>query len=341
MIDSPSSSTSSFTAVAGSPRLTRPLDRIGLQLTMYCNLQCKMCSVWEVRKHGVPLELAKRLLADARELGARTFVPCGAENFMRKDFLDIVEYAHEIGYWYQAVVTNGTMITDAHIERLARCASVKLNISIDGPRDIHDELRGAGNYDAAVETARRCIANGIGVGLSGVILRETLPHLERLVDLAADLGIKELSYQPFQTEISGPHKDIARFSLRSQARDEIAARLATLRDYAARRNIWIYTEALFGAVPDYLAWGKRPIPPGGCALPSKFLLVDWRGDIYPCFFMSTEADRMGNVYRDRLRDVWHSLTHKQLQVLALAERCPGCLAACSDVESFEENAAGH
>jgi hypothetical protein len=26
--------------------------------------------------------------------------------------------------------------------------------------------------------------------------------------------------------------------------------------------------------------------------------------------------------------------HKQLQVLALTERCPGCLAACSDVETF-------
>ena len=68
------------------------------------------------------------------------------------------------------------------------------------------------------------------------------------------------------------------------------------------------------------------------------LLVDWRGDIFPCFFMWTEADRMGNVYRDRLKDVWHSLKHKQLQVLALTERCPGCLAACSDVQSFAESA---
>ena len=178
-----------------------------MQLTMYCNLQCKMCSVWEIRQHGVPLELAKRLLADAYELGTRTFVPFGAESFMRKDFLDIVEYAHQIGYWFQAIVTNGTMITDAHIERLARCPSVKLNISIDGPRDVHDELRGAGNYDAAVATARRCVANGIGVGLSGVILRETLPHLEKLVDLATDLGVKDVSYQPFQTEISGLHKE--------------------------------------------------------------------------------------------------------------------------------------
>jgi radical SAM protein with 4Fe4S-binding SPASM domain len=97
----------------------------------------------------------------------------------------------------------------------------------------------------------------------------------------------------------------------------------------------IFTESLFGVIPDYLAFGKRPIPPGGCYLPSKFLLVDFRGDVYPCFFMRSDADRMGNVATDRITDLWHSVHHMQLQTLALTERCPGCLAACSDVETFD------
>jgi len=325
---------SNFEVLAESQRLVRPLDRFSLQLTVYCNLKCKMCSVWEVRQHGVPLELAKQLLADAYSLGARTFVPCGAESFMRKDFLDVVEHAHALGYWHQAIVTNGTMISDESFERLARCPSVKLNISIDGPRDIHDELRGAGNFDKSVATARECVRRGIAVGFSGVILRETLPHVEALIDLAVDVGIKEVSYQPFQVEISGLHKDLARFSLRSAERDAIATALGRLRDYAAHRGIGIYTEAFFGEVPDYLVYGKRPIPSGGCALPSTMLMVDWRGDVYPCFFMTEKSDRMGNVYRERLNEIWHSRIHKQLQMLALSERCPGCLAACSDVRSF-------
>ncbi len=86
--------------------------------------KCKMCSVWEIREHGVPLDLAKKLLDDAYALGARTFVPCGAESFMRKDFLDLVEHAHALGYRTQDIVTNGTMITDAHLDRLEKCPSV-------------------------------------------------------------------------------------------------------------------------------------------------------------------------------------------------------------------------
>jgi MoaA/NifB/PqqE/SkfB family radical SAM enzyme len=295
-----------------------------------------MCSVWELREHGVPLDLARRILADAFALGARTFTPCGAESFMRKDFLDIVEHAHALGYTTQEVVTNGTMITDAHLERLAAAPSVQLHISIDGPRAVQDELRGEGVYDKCVSTATKALARGIRVGLSGVIMRETLPTLTHLVDLAVELGVGEVSYQPFQTEISGPDKDIPRFSLLAPQRAELIRALDQLTGYARARGVRIFTESLFPAIPPYLLEGRRPIPAGGCYLPSKFLLVDWRGDVYPCFFM--REDRMGNVHEDRLADIWRSPLQRQLNILALTERCPGCLAACSDVETANQAA---
>lgn len=327
-----------FLPVQPSKTLTRPLEQLAVELTVYCNLKCKMCSVWEIQEHGVPLDLAKTLLRDAYALGARTFVPCGAESFMRKDFLDIVEYAHALGYTTQEIVTNGTMITDAHLERLAKCPSVQLHVSIDGPREVQDELRGEGVYDKSVDLVRRALARGVRVGLSGVILRETLPHLTALVDLARSLGVTEVSFQPFQTEISGPEKDLHRFSLLKPQRAELISRLEALKAYAAERSVRIFTEALFGVIPDYLIEGKRPIPPGGCYLPSKFLLVNYKGEIFPCFFMRQDQDMMGSVYDTSLLDVWHGNHHKQLQVLALTERCPGCLAACSDVETFNQTA---
>jgi MoaA/NifB/PqqE/SkfB family radical SAM enzyme len=321
--------------------LTRNLDQLAVELTVYCNLQCKMCSVWELKQHGVPHDLARQLLTDAYALGARTFVPCGAESFMRKDFLDIVEHAHALGYTSQEVVTNGTMITDAHLERLSAAPSVQLHISIDGPQPIQDDLRGEGVYDKSVDTARRALSRGVRVGLSGVIMRETLATLTHLVDLAVELGVTEVSYQPFQTEISGPDKDIPRFSLmrpqnQASRRAELERRLDEVRAYASTRGVRIYTESLFPAIPAYLIEGKRPIPAGGCFLPSKFLLVDWHGDVFPCFFM--RQDKMGNVYTDRLGDIWHSPIQQQLNVLALTARCPGCLAACSDVETANQAA---
>lgn len=322
--------------LASHPALGRPLDELAIELTVYCNLECTMCSVWELKQHGVSFDLAEKLLRQARDLGAKTFTPCGAESFMRKDFLDIVALADELGYQQQDIVTNGTMITDAHLDRLEQLPSVQLHVSIDGPREIHDELRGEGNYDKAVTTVKKCIARGIRVGMSGVILKQSLSRLDHLVTLAADLGVPEVSFQPFQTEISGPDKDIPRFSLMRTPRATIVRELEKVAALAERLGVTLFTESLFSVIPDYLAFGKRPIPPGGCYLPSKFLLVDFRGDIYPCFFMRTDADRMGNVSEDEITDIWHSTHHTQLQTLALTERCPGCLAACSDVEAFDD-----
>ncbi len=323
-----------FEPIVPRSAMTHALDELAVELTVYCNLQCKMCSVWELREHGVPFELAKQLLRDARELGAHMFTPCGAESFMRKDFLDLVEYAQELGYRTQDIVTNGTMITAAHLDRLERCPSVYLHISIDGPEEIHDDLRGEGNYQKSVECARECVRRGIRVGLSSVLMRETIQRVHHIVDLAAELGIGEVSFQPFQEEISGAEKDIPRFSLLRTKKEVLAKQLDTLSAYAKERGVTIFTESMFGVIPDYLSTGKRPIPPGGCFLPSKFLLVDFRGDIYPCFFMRSDEDRMGNVYKDAIPDIWHGSHHNALQVLALGEQCPGCLAACSDVDSF-------
>jgi radical SAM protein with 4Fe4S-binding SPASM domain len=320
--------------LSAHPALSRTLDEIAIELTVYCNLKCVMCSVWELKEHGPAFEIARTILDNARSLGATKFTPCGAESFMRKDFLDLVEHAHAIGFLRQDIVTNGTMITDAHLDRLQKCPSVALHISIDGPRDLHDQLRGEGNYDKSVATAKKCVERGISVGLSGVILKESLDHLTHLVSLAAELGIPEVSFQPFQTEISGPEKDIPRFSLLRTPKKRIIEKLEQLAAHAQAKGVTIFTESMFGVIPDYLAFGKRPIPPGGCYLPSKFLLVDFRGDVYPCFFMRTDADRMGNVARDSILDIWHSAHHEELQTLALTERCPGCLAACSDVETF-------
>ncbi|CAN5653725.1 hypothetical protein BH09MYX1_BH09MYX1_55260 [soil metagenome] len=314
--------------------LTHALDELAVELTVYCNLKCKMCSVWELKEHGVPFDLAKKMLKQARDLGAHMFTPCGAESFMRKDFLDLVEYAHEIGYRTQDIVTNGTMITEANLDRLAKCPSVFLHISIDGPKEIHDDLRGEGNYDKSIACARECVRRGIRVGLSCVLMRETIDRAFHIVDMAAEIGIAEVSFQPFQEEISGPEKDLKRFSLLRTPKDVLKKQLESLSAHAKKTGVTIFTESMFGVIPDYLSTGKRPIPPGGCFLPSKFLLVDFRGDIYPCFFMRSDDDRMGNVYKDEITDIWHAPHHNRLQVLALAEQCPGCLAACSDVDGF-------
>jgi MoaA/NifB/PqqE/SkfB family radical SAM enzyme/glycosyltransferase involved in cell wall biosynthesis len=315
--------------------LSRPLDEIAIELTVYCNLKCEMCSVWELKKHGISNERAKLMLEEARSLGAKTFIPCGAESFMRKDFLEIVEFAHNLGYTRQEIVTNGLMLTDKIIERLSKIDSVYLHVSIDGPKFIHDRLRGEGSFDDLMVILEKLKAAGIKFGISAVIMRETLPFLRTIIDLAKLYEVEEISMQPFQFEISGTEKDTKRFSFLKENEPYLIHELGLVNDYAKARGIKLFTEALFHTIPDYLINHKRPIPPQGCHMPSRFVLIDHNGEMYPCFFMRDVS--MGNANKDSLKGVWHSMVHNKMQEIALTKTCPGCLAACSDIASFNES----
>jgi MoaA/NifB/PqqE/SkfB family radical SAM enzyme len=308
------------------------LDEIAIEVTVHCNLRCRMCAVWEGARHGPEGAMIRSLLTEARELGATSFVPCGAEPFMRPDFVDLLEHAQALGYRRVEVVTNG-LLAPRHLDRLAPLSAVQLHVSLDGPREVHDALRGEGVYDRAVAAAREARARGVALGLSGVLMRPTLAHIDHVLELAVELGLGEVSFQPFQPEIHGFGRDASEFLFAPDQRAEVVERIDALRERAATLGVRIYTDPILDEVPAYCFEGRRPIPPGGCFLPSRFVLVDVSGDLYPCFFMRDTV--MGNVGRgDRLSDVWHSEAHTALQMLALTSRCPGCLAACSDIATF-------
>jgi MoaA/NifB/PqqE/SkfB family radical SAM enzyme/glycosyltransferase involved in cell wall biosynthesis len=322
---------------ARSWALDRPLDEIAIELSLYCNLSCVMCGVWRGKRHGIPFELARETLRQARELGAMTFTPCGAEVFMRRDTPDLLEYAEEIGFQSIKVVTNSLALNEAKLDRLAAMRTVHLNVSVDGPPEVHDTLRGSGAFARAVRMLREIRAREIPVGLSAVLMRPTIDRVEGVLELALSLGIDEVSLQPYQPEIGGSEVDHDEFRFLPSDEAFLRQRLEEIIAFAGRLGVELYTEHLLDYVPAYLARGKRPIPDGGCFIPSRFLLIDYKGDVYPCFFMRRRA--IGNVFQTGLPDLWHSTAQRELNVMALDERCPGCLAACSDVDTYNALAA--
>lgn len=326
-----------FLARQPPPFRPHPLREIAIDLTSKCNLTCGMCSVWKGRRDGLPGARVAELLAEARDLGAETFTPCGAEVFMRKDTPALLEEAGRLGYRQIVVVTNG-MLLDRHVRQLSRIPGLMLHVSIDGPEEVHDRLRGAGSYRSALQGLRAAIDAGIPVGLQAVVMKPTLATLGHLVDLARVHGISGISVQPFQPEIAGPAADHSAWIFAEEDRARLGAALEALLEKARLAGVTVSTESLFGAFPPYLLDGRRPVPARGCHMPARFILIDNRGETFPCFFMRGRS--MGNVAGSlRLRDIWHGPLQRRMQGHGLAGTCPGCLASCSDVDSFDRLAA--
>jgi MoaA/NifB/PqqE/SkfB family radical SAM enzyme len=312
--------------------LDRPLEEIAIELTVFCNLSCTMCSVWRGKRHGISSELVREILRQARSLGADRLTPCGAETFMRRDSLDLFYFAQSIGFRSINIVTNGLLLTPAKLDRLEGLPIARLNVSIDGQRDVHESLRGRGTFDRAMRVLGQLQIRRLSFGLSTVLMRPTLDDVERVLEIAASFGVREVSLQPYQPEIAYEKIDHDKFGFAPSDEGMLKRRISEIGAFAEGLGISVYTQELLRYVPEYLVHGKRPIPEGGCFIPSRFLLIDVHGDVYPCFFMQEKA--IGNVHDTGLPELWHNDTQRALNRLALSERCPGCLAACSDVSTY-------
>lgn len=318
--------------------LERPLRELAVSLTTRCNLACKMCSVWKKREHGLDHKRILSLLEEARRLGAAVFTASGAEIFTREDTTDILSYAEHIGFQEISVVSNGTLLLENHrIDRLEKLNSLCITISLDGPREVHDELRGKGVYDKALESLQELRKRGITVSISSVIMRKTLDRLTEVVDLAVELDIPVISMQPYNRDTAGMEIDHTIFEFSPEEESTVRKKLKNLMGYAKLKNVRVYTASMMDFVPAYLARGIRPIPTGGCFVPTRLLVVDTSGNIYPCFMMQTRMKKksMGNVLEKPLHEIWHNEIHRELTLMGLNRKCPACFAACSDVESYD------
>jgi len=305
---------------------------IAIELTSRCNLHCKMCRFWKRRDKDVPYEKVLSLLSEAYELGARRFDPWGTELFMRDDILDILAYADRIGYCFINIVSNGILLNrPALLDGLAQIRSLVISVSLDGPETIHDELRGPGVFKQAVSSLRELGHRKVARGIASIIMRPTINHLDKIIDLAADLKIGTVSLQPFNRDFLEPGSDETLFDFRPYEKKMISKKVKYLLKYAKRKKVIIYTENMMKYTASYLASGINPIPPRGCQVPLKTLVVDIAGNTHPCFAISKN---MGNVNEMNLSSIWHGDIRREFAISAIQRKCPGCLRPCSDVEGY-------
>jgi radical SAM protein with 4Fe4S-binding SPASM domain len=142
--------------------------------------------------------------------------------------------------------------------------------------------------------------------------------------------------QPYSRETAGVDKDHSVFEFSVGEEKMIMKKLENLVRYAKSKKVSIYTANMMKWVPPYLTGRVRPIPPDGCFVPSKLLVVNTWGETFPCimFAKTVSARSMGNVYEKSLDRIWHNAIHRELTLMGLNKKCVGCLAACSDVGSY-------
>jgi radical SAM protein with 4Fe4S-binding SPASM domain len=160
--------------------------RVMFELTYECNFKCKHCYVPRAfqrryQKRQLKTKDVFKVLDQLKAAGCLYLGFTGGEPFMRKDILRILEYSRKLGF--QAIVyTNGSLLTDKIVNRLARLRLNKVDITLPGMTEsVFESITGkAGSHRAvfkAIEALRR---KNIPLGFKSCLLKQNTSEIEEI-----------------------------------------------------------------------------------------------------------------------------------------------------------------
>lgn len=293
----------------------RDLSLLVMHVSTRCDQTCAHCSIWrQGGKSGRELDVAAReaIIREAHSLGARTILFTGGEPLLCDHIERLARVSRELGLSVQ-IATNGLGLARA-AHWLAGIAH-DIYVSLDGPEDVHDELRGAGMYARLVAAAGVLTAMAVRPRLvaRSVISRRNAGVMDQTVAAARFAGFDAISFLPVDTTsdaFGGDPASRARHALGvpeiealRQGIDRLA-RTGALGAYVVedQRKLWEMARLLGEAAS--VAIAPR------CNAPEWSSVIEADGSVRPCFFQppipatalaTLREVREGAAYRESLR----------------------------------------
>ena len=297
-------------------------------LTERCNLHCRHCYQSGGQEDELTLAEKRALLDEIADMltgweachGIRfapSFTITGGEPLLSPDLFIVMDEIAAAGY-EQSLLTNGTLVTAETAARLAAVGVAGVQVSIEGPEEIHDAIRGAGSFAAAVAGVGYLLGSALQVTLNATLSRLNAHHLEGMLALAASLGVQRLGLTRLVPY--GQGRGISAEML-TQAE---ARRLYETAFAAARPGLQIVTgDPVAARLGESTGHDPDSVPCGGCAAGVSGLTIMADGTILPCRRLAVP---IGNVRIDSLREVW--ATSDVLARLRDKRQYGGKCAAC-------------
>lgn len=157
-----------------------------------CNLTCKHCYSISADK-DFPGELSTQevcaVMDDLKSCGVPVLILSGGEPLLRPDLYEIAARAKQMGF-YVGLSSNGTLIDEANIGRIAAVGFDYVGVSLDGIKDTHDKFRRmVGAYDRSLNAIRLCRDAGIKIGVRFTLTQHNQHDLPALLELMEREGV--------------------------------------------------------------------------------------------------------------------------------------------------------
>jgi MoaA/NifB/PqqE/SkfB family radical SAM enzyme len=309
-------------------------DHVYLVPTLRCDLRCPYCFQRDMPHSPETLDLEgwQNVIAQIRPFGS-TVVIMGGELFLYRPVMDLLRAVKEAGLPL-VIITNGTLLAKRADELLALGLD-GLYVSIDGPPEVHNAVRGhPRGYELATKGVAKILAGRgrsrrpyvqVFTTISGYTVGHLRRHAQDMMRLGVDrLVLNALVYFPpdevrAQAEalrvrfgadtLSCPAIDDAETP--NVDPDALRRELETIAAVVPRNRFAIDPPDLGRRPEVYVGAGTGPFRTRGCVSAYRDMWIYPTGDVSACVRMNELV--MGNVRSESLAAIWNGPTYRRFR----------------------------
>lgn len=256
-----------------SPAAPQPLWLLA-ELTYRCPLACVYCSNpldFAKREAELGTDDWKRVLREARALGAAQLGFSGGEPLARQDLAELVREARALGY-FTNLITSAIGLDEARLVALKEAGLDSVQVSFQAATpELNDRIGGARTFARKLEAARLVKRHDLPLTICVVLHRQNIHEIRRILELTVELGADYVELATTQY-----------YGWAKLNRDHLLPTHAQVRDAEAVSKEFQAAQQgrmrIFYVVPDYHeerpkacmnGWGNvfLTIAPDGAALP--------------------------------------------------------------------------
>jgi radical SAM protein with 4Fe4S-binding SPASM domain len=280
------------------------------EITLACDLKCNHCGsrAGTRRPDELSTEECLDVVAQLARLGVREVTIIGGEAYMRKDWLQIIRAIRSHGM-LPTMQSGGRSLDEKKIIAMKEAGLDGAGISIDGPRELHDRLRGVeGSYDAAMEALRLLKKHGLRSSVNTQIGAEVIPHLRSMMHDFIAIGAKNWQIQ--LTVAMGNAADNDDLLLQPYQILELHPLLADLYLEGKKHGFTLRPGNNIGYFGPYEhLWrgdGREDLHWNGCNAGQNTMGIEADGKIKGCPSLPSNGYTGGNVRDMSIEDIWNT-----------------------------------
>ncbi|TXL17985.1 heme d1 biosynthesis radical SAM protein NirJ [Methylococcaceae bacterium HT3] len=307
-----------------------------------CNLTCKHCYTTsaDINFPGeLSTEAIYNIMDDLKAYKVPVLILSGGEPLLHPDIFKISQRAKDMDF-YVALSSNGTLITEKNIQKIAAINYQYVGVSLDGIGKTHDDSRQQqGSFDASVHGIQLCREQGIKAGIRFTLTQDNVHDFPAMLDFMDSKNIDKfyLSHLNYGGRGNKNRKQDAVFSMTREAMDLLFDKCLQWEKQGQHREV--VTGNNDADAVYFLHWVRKNFPEqvahiqtrleqwGGNASGVNVANIDNLGNVHPDTFW-WHYD-LGNVLQRPFSEIWQDISNPLMAGLKqsprpLKGRCGTC-----------------